>query len=118
VEAALDKGLDRIEAQWDARTALGVVMAAEGYPGTYRKGDVIMGLPADAIDCKVFHAGTAEQGGRVVTQGGRVLCVTALGKTVQDAATRAYATVERIQWPGAQYRRDIGARALARESKR
>jgi phosphoribosylamine--glycine ligase len=118
VEAALDKGLDRIEAQWDVRTALGVVMAAEGYPDTYRKGDAITGLPADAADCKVFHAGSAEQGGHVVTQGGRVLCVTALGKTVQDAATRAYATVERIQWPGAQYRRDIGARALARESKR
>ncbi len=117
VEAALDGRLDRIEAQWDARTALGVVMAAEGYPGAYRKGDAIAGLPADAADCKVFHAGTAEQDGRVVTHGGRVLCVTALGETVQQAAARAYATVERIQWPGAQYRRDIGARALARESK-
>ncbi len=118
VEAALEGQLDRIEARWDARTALGVVMAAEGYPGAYRKGDAITGLPADASDCKVFHAGTAEQKGRIVTQGGRVLCVTALGETVQQAATRAYAAVERIQWPGAQYRRDIGARALARESKR
>jgi phosphoribosylamine--glycine ligase len=118
VEAALDKRLDLVEALWDARMALGVVMAAEGYPGAYRKGDAITGLPLDAADCKVFHAGTGEKDGRVVTQGGRVLCVTALGKTVRDAATRAYATVERIQWPGAQYRRDIGARALARESQR
>jgi phosphoribosylamine--glycine ligase len=116
VEAALAGRLDRVDAQWDARPALGVVMAAGGYPGSYRKDDVIHGLPAQATaDCKVFHAGTELRDGQVRTQGGRVLCVTALGKDVAAAQQRAYATVHAITWDGAQYRRDIGYRAIARE---
>jgi phosphoribosylamine--glycine ligase len=116
VEAALDGRLDRVHAEWDTRAALGVVMAAGGYPGAYRKGDVIHGLPRDAAaDCKVFHAGTAERDGAVVTSGGRVLCVTALGTTVRAAQQRAYATVRTITWDGAHYRTDIGHRAIARE---
>ncbi|ROR29588.1 phosphoribosylamine--glycine ligase [Inmirania thermothiophila] len=115
-EAALAGRLGRIEAEWDPRAALGVVMAAGGYPGPYRKGDPIEGLPeTEPEDVKVFHAGTAERGGRVVTSGGRVLCVTALGETVAAAQARAYQWVERIRWPGCHYRRDIGFRALARE---
>ncbi len=115
-QAALDGRLDAVAAQWDPRAALGVVMAAEGYPGPCRKGDVIEGLPADTPETKVFHAGTALRDGRVVTAGGRVLCVTALGETVAAAARRAYAVVEGIHWPGAHYRRDIGHRAIAREA--
>ena len=115
-QAALDGRLDAVEAQWDPRAALGVVMAAEGYPGPYRKGDVIEGLPEDTPETKVFHAGTALRDGQVVTAGGRVLCVTALGETVAAAARRAYAVVEGIHWPGAHYRRDIGHRAIAREA--
>jgi phosphoribosylamine--glycine ligase len=118
VEAALDGRLDKIDAKWDARAALGVVMAAGGYPGTYKKGDAISGLPAtDASDAKVFHAGTALKDGSVVTSGGRVLCVTALGATVGAAQKRAYETVHRISWTGAQYRTDIGYRAIAREKR-
>jgi phosphoribosylamine--glycine ligase len=116
VEIALDGTLDRAAARWDARAALGVVMTAGGYPGNYRKGDVITGLPpTDAADAKVFHAGTAERDGQVVTNGGRVLCVTALGATVSAAQARAYEVVERIHWQDAHYRRDIGHRATARE---
>jgi len=118
VEAALDGRLDKIHASWDNRPALGVVMAAGGYPGTYKKGDTISGLPAtDAPDAKVFHAGTALTNGHVVTQGGRVLCVTALGATVSAAQKRAYDIVRRISWTGAQYRTDIGYRAIAREQR-
>ncbi|MBI5612722.1 MAG: phosphoribosylamine--glycine ligase [Gammaproteobacteria bacterium] len=118
VEAALDGKLDAVEARWDSRAALGVVMAAKGYPGTYPKGDVISGLAGtDAADTKVFHAGTALTDGQVVTHGGRVLCVTALGDTVATAQTRAYQVVKRISWSGAHYRRDIGYRAIARETK-
>jgi phosphoribosylamine--glycine ligase len=118
VEAALDGRLDKIHASWDSRPALGVVMAAGGYPGTYKKGDTISGLPAtDAPDVKVFHAGTALTNGHVVTQGGRVLCVTALGATVSAAQKRAYDIVRRISWTGAQYRTDIGYRAIAREKR-
>ena len=118
IEAALDGKLDRVQAHWDARAALGVVMAAGGYPGAYQKGDVIAGLPETAAaDYKVFHAGTALKDGAVVTSGGRVLCVTALGATVGAAQKRAYETVRRIQWRGAQYRSDIGYRAIAREKK-
>ena len=116
VDAALDGRLDRMEAEWDARAALGVVMAAKGYPGAYPKGDAIAGL--DAVrggDVKVFHAGTATRDGNVVTSGGRVLCVTALGATVAAAQTRAYDAVQKIRWPGAHYRNDIGHRAIARE---
>jgi phosphoribosylamine---glycine ligase len=116
IEAALDGGLDGVEAQWDSRAAVGVVMAAGGYPGRYEKGDLIAGLPEkDADDCKVFHAGTALKDGAVITHGGRVLCVTALGATVGAAQSRAYETVGKIHWRNAQYRRDIGYRAIARE---
>ena len=116
VQAALAGRLDQIEAHWDERTALGVVMAAGGYPGTYRKSDVILGLPQQPqADCKVFHAGTRRHNHDVLTDGGRVLCVTALGDSVADAQRRAYATASGITWDGAQYRRDIGYRAIARE---
>jgi phosphoribosylamine--glycine ligase len=119
IEAALDGRLDKLQAQWDARAALGVVMAAGGYPGSYGKGDVITSLPeTDAAECKVFHAGTALKDGKVVTSGGRVLCVTALGDTVSAAQQRAYEVVNRIRWSGAQYRHDIGYRAIAREQGR
>jgi len=118
IEAALDGQLDRVQARWDARAALGVVMAAGGYPGTYQKGDVISGLPLQPQpDSKVFHAGTALEHGAVVTNGGRVLCVTALGATVGAAQQRAYELVKKIRWRGAQYRTDIGHRAIARETK-
>ena len=118
IEAALDGRLDKIEATWDPRPALGVVMAAGGYPGSYKKGDVISGLPtADAPDAKVFHAGTALKDGNVVTSGGRVLCVTALGATVGAAQKRAYEVARKISWAGAHYRTDIGYRAIARENQ-
>jgi len=116
IEAAIDGKLNRVQAQWDRRAALGVVMAAGGYPGSYDKGDVITGLPEKAAaDCKVFHAGTTLKDGAVVTGGGRVLCVTALGATVGAAQSRAYETVRKIHWRHAQYRSDIGYRAIARE---
>ncbi|MEW5823754.1 MAG: phosphoribosylamine--glycine ligase [Pseudomonadota bacterium] len=116
VEAALAGSLDSATVVWDARPALGVVMAAENYPGEPRLGDAIEGLDGvDADDLKVFHAGTREDAGQVVTSGGRVLCVTALGETVAQAQARAYAGVEAIRWPGAFCRRDIGWRAVARE---
>lgn len=118
IEAALDGKLDHIQARWDTRAALGVVMAAGGYPGTYHQGDVITGLPEKAAaDGKVFHAGTALKDGAAVTSGGRVLCVTALGATVGAAQKRAYETVEKIHWRNAQYRRDIGWRAIEREKQ-
>ena len=114
--AALDERLDDVDEQWDERTALGVVMAAGGYPGNYRKGDVIEGLPAPGEgNCKVFHAGTLESDGAIVTNGGRVLCVCALGEDVRTAQDRAYACVERIHWPDVYYRTDIGHRAIERE---
>jgi phosphoribosylamine--glycine ligase len=119
IDAALDGRLDEVEADWDPRAAVGVVMAAEGYPGSYRKGDAIAGLTnADSEDCKVFHAGTALRDDTVVTGGGRVLCVTALGETVTAAQARAYETVGAIRWDGAWCRSDIGYRAIARESGR
>ena len=114
--AGTEGGLARLETEWDERTALGVVMAAEGYPGKVRTGDVIEGLPTEETeDVKVFHAGTRLADGRVVTAGGRVLCVCALGETVAAARRKAYDWVERIRWPGVHYRRDIGWRALRRE---
>jgi phosphoribosylamine--glycine ligase len=117
-EAGVDGRLDEMQADWDARTALGVVMAAEGYPGPYRKGDPIAGLPErDSPDTKVFHAGTAERGGQVVTDGGRVLCVVALGSGAAEAQSRAYETVRGIHWEGAYYRRDIGRRAVTRTGR-
>ena len=114
--AATKGQLDQQDSQWDERAALGVVMAAGGYPDKYRKGDVIQGL--DGLDSdvrKVFHAGTREQDGQVVTSGGRVLCATALGNTVAEAQANAYSAVKAIHWDGACYRTDIGFRAIARE---
>jgi len=114
--AALDKRLDTAQAEWDKRAALGVVMAAGGYPEAYHKGDVISGLPeGEEEGLKVFHAGTAVREGRVVTNGGRVLCATALGKTVSEAQKKAYALAGRISWNGIYYRTDIGYRAVQRE---
>lgn len=114
VLAALEGRLDRTDIDWDPRAALGVVMAAGGYPGEYRKGDIIDGLDAEAADTKVFHAGTAPREGRVATAGGRVLCVCALGDDVASARERAYARVAGIDWPDVHYRRDIGYRAINR----
>jgi phosphoribosylamine--glycine ligase len=112
---ALEGRLDEAEIEWDPRPALGVVMAAGGYPFDYAKGDVIEGLPAaESPDVKVFHAGTALCGSDVVTAGGRVLCVTAMGDTVADAQRRAYAMVDQINWNNAFYRRDIGHKAISR----
>ncbi|MCC7082930.1 MAG: phosphoribosylamine--glycine ligase [Burkholderiales bacterium] len=112
LEAAFSGTLDKMEPQWDRRVALGVVLAAHGYPESARKGDNIEGLPPDeATDLKVFHAGTARQGERVVTAGGRVLCVTALGDSVRLAQRRAYEAAEQIRFDGVQMRRDIGHRA-------
>jgi phosphoribosylamine--glycine ligase len=113
IEHAIDGTLDRAEAEWDPRVALGVVLAAEGYPDAPRKGEVIEGLPAPGEDYRVFHAGTATEGNRVVVNGGRVLCVTALAHSVRTAQKRAYEVVSRIRYDGMQYRRDIGFRALA-----
>jgi phosphoribosylamine--glycine ligase len=114
VDHAIDGTLDRVEADWDRRAALGVVLAAAGYPDTPRKGDAITGLPKDEEDFHVFHAGTAERDGKVVTNGGRVLCVTALGDKVKVAAERAYEIAKNIRFDGMQYRRDIGHRAIHR----
>ena len=112
---AVDGKLDECDTEWDPRPALGVVMAAGGYPGDYAKGDVIEGLPEqESADLKVFHAGTAINQGRAVTAGGRVLCVSALGTTVSEAQKKAYEQVKRIKWPGAFYRIDIGHRATTR----
>ncbi|TNF62123.1 MAG: phosphoribosylamine--glycine ligase [Burkholderiales bacterium] len=104
--------LDRVELSWDERVALGVVLAAHGYPLQPRKGDVIEGLPADSDACMVFHAGTQEREDQVVTSGGRVLCVTALGQTVREAQELAYRHASSIRFDGVQYRRDIGHRAV------
>lgn len=115
-EAALDGRLDQISMDWDPRAALGVVLAAGGYPDDVRKGDVIHGLDAAAtLPGKVFHAGTASRDGAVVTAGGRVLCAVGLGSTVSAAQTAAYRLVDQISWEGMQCRRDIGYRAIARE---
>jgi phosphoribosylamine--glycine ligase len=110
--AATAGGLDQVELQWDRRTALGVVMAAHGYPMNPRKGDVITGLPKEAEDAMVFHAGTVKRDGVILTAGGRVLCVTALADSVKAAQQRAYDVADQIRFDGAQYRRDIGYRAL------
>jgi phosphoribosylamine--glycine ligase len=137
-EAALDGHLDTVTADWDPRAALGVVMAAEGYPDTVRKGDAIEGLDqASKLPGKVFHAGTrlesaragqpahagrqlgptgqSAPAGRVLTNGGRVLCAVGLGASVSDAQAQAYGLVKLISWPGVQYRHDVGYRAMARE---
>jgi phosphoribosylamine--glycine ligase len=118
-EAALDKRLDTVHAEWDPRAALGVVLAAGGYPDTVRKGDAIAGLEAAArLPGKVFHAGTRAEGTRVLTNGGRVLCAVGLGDSVSAAQAQAYALVDAISWTGMQCRRDIGYRAIARERSR
>jgi phosphoribosylamine--glycine ligase len=112
---AVDGRLDECQTEWDPRPALGVVMAAGGYPEDYAKGDVIEGLPKDeSADVKVFHAGTALNHGAAVTSGGRVLCVSALGTTVVEAQKKAYDQVKRIHWPDVFYRKDIGHRAITR----
>ena len=111
---ATDGTLDQVDLQWDRRVALGVVVAAEGYPLSPRKGDTITGLPADAEDAMVFHAGTAGMGGDLRTSGGRVLCVTALGESARTAQQHAYETLKTIQFKGMQYRHDIGYRAIKR----
>jgi len=113
---AASGSLDKVELEWDRRVALGVVMAASGYPLQPRKGDAISGLPADSADAMVFHAGTVPvDGGGSVTSGGRVLCVTALGDSVKQAQQRAYDTLRGVHFDGAQYRRDIGFRAIKRQ---
>ncbi|MDB5762156.1 MAG: purD [Herminiimonas sp.] len=114
MEHAVNGTLDSIELEWDRRTALGVVMAADGYPDAPRKGDAISGIPAETPDCVTFHAGTTLADGKLVTSGGRVLCVVGLGDSVRMAQKCAYAGVDHIQFDGAQFRRDIGWRALKR----
>ena len=114
VEHAIAGTLDKIEADWDRRAALGVVMAASGYPDAPVRGDDITGLPQDTNDARVFHAGTVEQDGKILVSGGRVLCVTALGDTVKIAQQRAYQMLEPIRFRGMQFRRDIGYRAIDR----
>ncbi|MFZ7174801.1 phosphoribosylamine--glycine ligase [[Pasteurella] aerogenes] len=111
--------LDEIQSEWHEQAALGIVLAAEGYPNDYRKGDEIYGLPSQASqDEKVFLAGVAEQAGKLVTSGGRVLCATALGSSVFEAQQKALKLAEQIQWQGRFYRRDIGYRAVAREQQK
>jgi phosphoribosylamine--glycine ligase len=115
-QAALAGNLDNSQADWDPRPAMGVVLAAGGYPGSYNKGDEITGLEsADSDTAKIFHAGTQLTNGKVTTNGGRVLCATALGNTVTEAQKAAYVLAEKIHWKGMQMRRDIGYRAIARE---
>ncbi len=117
LEHGIDGTLDQVDAEWDRRVALGVVLAAANYPETPKKGDVIDGLPKGnsfGEDVHVFHAGTAVQEGHVVTSGGRVLCVTALGENVRLAQKRAYEAVAQIGWEGMQFRKDIGHRAISR----
>ena len=115
-EAALDDRLAAAKAQWDPRAALGVVLAAPGYPESVRKGGVISGLDSAAkLPGKVFHAGTKASGDSIVTNGGRVLCAVGLGESVHDAQRAAYALADTIKWDGIHYRRDIGYRAIARE---
>ena len=114
LEHAVAGKLDQIDAEWDRRVALGIVLAAANYPDTPRQGDVISGLPDESEDMHVFHAGTAERNGKIVTSGGRVLCVTALGDNVKQAQKQAYDAIVGIHFDGMQYRRDIGHRAIPR----
>ena len=114
--AAVEGKLNTVKSKWDPRPALGVVLAAGGYPGDYNTKDVILGLSAETDkDCKIFHAGTSLENGQVYTNGGRVLCVTALGNTVSDAQQYAYEQLKNIYWHGCYYRHDIGYRAIERE---
>lgn len=114
MEAALENRLSEAHTDWDRRVALGVVMASAGYPDAPRKGDAISGLPPDTAESHVFHAGTSAQDGQVVTAGGRVLCVTALGDTVKQAQRAAYLLCDKVQFAGMQFRRDIGYQASRR----
>jgi phosphoribosylamine--glycine ligase len=116
LEHAIDGTLDEVEAEWDRRTALGVVLAAAGYPDEPRKADPVIALPADTEDCMVFHAGTQVVDGQLLTSGGRVLTVTALGDSVRAAQRRAYDAVAQVRFAGQQYRTDIGHRAINRRS--
>jgi phosphoribosylamine--glycine ligase len=116
MEHAVNVTLDTIELEWDRRTALGVVMAAAGYPDAPRKGDVISGIPAETADNVTFHAGTTLNGTQLVTSGGRVLCVVGLGDSVKMAQKQAYQALDQIHFDGMQFRRDIGWRALKRHS--
>ncbi|CAN5271447.1 phosphoribosylamine--glycine ligase [soil metagenome] len=109
--AATDGNLGRLQAEWDARAALGVVIAARGYPGKYATGEGIASLPLEREDAKLFHAGTKREGERLLTSGGRVLCAVALGETVSAAQARAYALAREVDWPGGYYRKDIGSRS-------
>jgi len=116
--AAVNGELDKVTAQWDPRASVGVVLAAGGYPDDYNKGDVITGLPdTETPGEKVFHAGTARQDDKIVTNGGRVLCVTALGDSVKQAQQRAYELADKIKWDGVNYRSDIAYRAIEREQQ-
>jgi len=114
LEHAVAGKLDQVEAEWDRRVAMGVVLAAANYPASPRKGDVISGLPAESETVHIFHAGTEEKGGKILTSGGRVLCVTALGDNVRQAQKQAYDALVGIHFDGMQYRRDIGYRAITR----
>ena len=116
--AARDGVLKSFDLRWHAAFALGVVMAAKGYPGSYAKGSAIEGLDAAAaIDgVEIFHAGTRAEGGKILADGGAVLSVCALGRSVEDARARAYAAIEKIRWPEGFCRRDIGWRAVARDA--
>jgi len=116
---AIDGKLDSAETQWDERTAIGIVLAAGGYPNSYEKGDVISGLKnTETESSKIFHAGTAEKDGEIVTNGGRVLCAVALGDSVTEAQRIAYQLVDKISWNNVYFRRDIGYRAVAREKRK
>ncbi|WP_318444835.1 phosphoribosylamine--glycine ligase [Photobacterium leiognathi] len=116
--AAIDGKLDTVESKWDPRASIGVVLAAGGYPASYNKGDVISGLPQKEVAGeKVFHAGTTNNQGDIVTNGGRVLCATAMGDSVLEAQQRAYALAKQISWDGMFHRDDIGYRAIAREQQ-
>jgi phosphoribosylamine--glycine ligase len=114
IERAVDGRLDRATAEWDRRPALGVVLAAAGYPDAPKKSDIITGVPKATEEFRVFHAGTALKDGSIVTSGGRVLCVTALGDSIRMAQRLAYEVVKGIRFEGMQYRRDIGHRAEKR----
>ncbi len=113
LEAVIDGHIDRVEVEWDGRAAVCVVMASRGYPGAYEKGKIISGLEeaARVPDTYIFHAGTALKEGKIVTNGGRVLGVTALGNNIAEAISQAYKAVEKISWEGVYYRRDIGQKA-------
>jgi phosphoribosylamine--glycine ligase len=112
LEHACNGTLDTVELEWDRRTAVGVVMAAAGYPDDPVKGDIIDGIPVETPECVTFHAGTRIVGGTLQTSGGRVLCVVGLGDSVKMAQKQAYETVEKIHFNGAQFRRDIGWRGI------